>query len=382
MQADKKIHLTFFLPSLEGGGAEKNVIHFIGALPKDDYGITIALAQKKGVFLSSVPAHVTVVDLNSKSLTVLFFKLRDYIKKNPNHIFISSFPRFNAISLLARKFSGAPVKVIIIEHKAFSLFATTSRFFVHRFIARFMFPHFIKLFYPTADAIICVSYGVKKDLLTFIANSPKISVIYNPVVTESIGQLCGQEVSHPWFFDKNVPIVLAVGRLIYAKDYPTLLTSFANVLKKVPVRLAILGEGDQRAALELRAAELGIQESVAFLGFDQNPYKYMSRASVFVLSSVHEGFGNVLVEAMACGVPVVSTDCKSGPSEIIQNGQNGLLVPPKDKEALAEALLKILQNPTLARTLAENGKKRAEYFTVQKSTQAYQHIFKQLTSRQ
>jgi glycosyltransferase involved in cell wall biosynthesis len=123
---------------------------------------------------------------------------------------------------------------------------------------------------------------------------------------------------------------------------------------------------------------LDIADNIAFLGYQDNPYKYMKRASVFVLSSLQEGFGNVIVEAMACGAPVVATDCKSGPGEIIQDGINGLLVPVQDEEALAAAMLKILENPALAETLSSEGKKRAEFFSVKNSAQKYGEVFQEL----
>jgi glycosyltransferase involved in cell wall biosynthesis len=154
-----------------------------------------------------------------------------------------------------------------------------------------------------------------------------------------------QPVSHPWFEQNRLPVILAVGRLTKAKDYPTLFRAFSLVRQVRPAKLLILGEGEERSNLERLAIELGIQNDVSMPGFVDNPFAFMAKASVFVLSSAWEGFGNVLVEALACGCPVVATDCRSGPREILDNGRYGRLVPVGDHEALAKAILETLDNP-------------------------------------
>ena len=198
----------------------------------------------------------------------------------------------------------------------------------------------MKVLYPLADAVVAVSQGVADDLEKNAGiPSSLLRVIQNPVITPEIVDLADQPVGHPWFIQENVPIIVAAGRLTRQKDFPTLLRAFALVRQKRPCHLVILGEGRDRVMLKSLAAELGIRNEVYFPGFVENPYAYMSKAALFVLSSRWEGSPNVLTEALALGTPVVSTDCPSGPREILANGRYGTLVPIGDQESLARAIL-------------------------------------------
>jgi len=197
-------------------------------------------------------------------------------------------------------------------------------------------------------------------------------------VSDELYNLAKEPVEHPWFNNKEIPIIIAVGRLTKAKDYPTFLRAFSLICKKRKAHLVILGEGEERKNLENLIHKLNLPENVAFLGFQKNPYKYMQKASVFVLSSKREGFPNVIVEAMTCGVPVISTNCQSGPNEIIKNGENGILVPVGDEKALAEAILKVLNNHSLRQKFSEQGRKKAQDFTAEKSIKEYEKLFQEV----
>ena len=190
--------------------------------------------------------------------------------------------------------------------------------------------------------------------------------------------LANQPIEHPWFLNKKIPIILAVGRLTKAKDYPTLLRAFALISKKKKVRLVILGEGEERKSLKNLVRGLDISENIAFLGFQKNPYKYMQKANIFVLSSKREGFPNVLVEAMACGVSVVSTDCQSGPNEIIKNGENGVLVPVGDEKTLAETETTSRGACVQREKFWIEGKRKAQDFTAEKSIKEYEKLFEEV----
>jgi glycosyltransferase involved in cell wall biosynthesis len=207
-------------------------------------------------------------------------------------------------------------------------------------------PWLAKQFYRKADCIIAVSEGVADDLVSVagLARS-EIRVIYNPVVTPELVARAEEPLVHPWLVPGAAPVVLGAGRLSPQKDFATLLRAFAQVRAARPVRLIILGEGELRGQLEAQAAALGVSEDIQFPGFVDNPYAYMRRAGVFVLSSAWEGFGIVLVEAMACGAPVVSTDCPVGPAEILDGGRYGPLVPVGDGGALAQSILSMLDRP-------------------------------------
>ena len=204
-------------------------------------------------------------------------------------------------------------------------------------------PFVCRCFLHRADAVVAVSRGVADDL---VEHAPKcrdrIHVIYNPIITADIVSLAKQAVEHPWFGPGEAPVVLGVGRLSEQKDFATLIRAFALVRRRRPVRLLILGEGEERARLEALVAELGLAQDVSLPGYAENPYKYMSKSALFVLSSGWEGFGNVLVEALAVGTSVLTTDCKDGPHEILETAQRGRLVQVGDFEAMAKEMLELL----------------------------------------
>ena len=196
---------------------------------------------------------------------------------------------------------------------------------------------------PWADEIITVSAGVADDLAaaTRIARS-RMKVKNNPGVSTELLEQSREPVHHPWFAPGQPPVVLAAGRLKPQKDYPTLLRAFAKVRAKMETRLVILGEGDDRASLGVLADDLGINDDVYLAGFQENPFKFMSKAGVFVLASKFEGLPGVLIQALACGAPVVSTDCPSGPREILEDGKWGPLVPVGDVDRMADEIATVL----------------------------------------
>jgi glycosyltransferase involved in cell wall biosynthesis len=222
--------------------------------------------------------------------------------------------------------------------------------------------------YPLAERIVTVSRGVADDLAT-CTGLPRVTIgtIYNPILTTEIAEKAQAPISHTWLPPTAIPVILGVGRLVPQKDFPTLLKAFAHVHRKQPARLLILGEGRERAKLEALASELGIAEKVLLPGFEPNPYAFMSQASVFVLSSAWEGLPNALIEALACGCPVVSTNCPSGPQEILGNGAFGPLVPVGEDRALAEAILHTLEQPPNSDRL----RSRAAEFDIQTIAQQY-----------
>lgn len=197
-----------------------------------------------------------------------------------------------------------------------------------------------------ADEIVAVSRGVATDWADYFGiPNERIRVIYNPVDVERIQELAAQATADTMQLENTVPLILAVGRLSPEKDFATLLWAFAILRERRPARLLILGEGEERATLTQLAADLGITEWVSLPGFVPNPHPYMARASVLALSSRYEGFSNVILEALALGIPIVATDCPYGPSEILEGGRYGALVPVGNPEAMAEALLRGLVVP-------------------------------------
>ena len=229
--------------------------------------------------------------------------------------------------------------------------------------------------FPVADRVVAVSEGVARSVIEELhVSEEKVERIYNPVVTAEMDRLVEEVPVHPWFGDQGPPIVLAAGRLSRVKDFPTLLRAFRLVLRSRPARLVVLGEGRWRERLVRLARALGIDEEVSLAGWVANPFAFMGRASVFVLSSRFEGFGNVLVEAMACGCPCVSTDCPYGPSEILEEGRFGRLVAVGDAVGLAEAIESVLDNPPPKKILQA----RAKEFSFDRSVDEYNELILKL----
>jgi len=229
----------------------------------------------------------------------------------------------------------------------------------------------LRWLYPQADAIVAISHGVADDLVTRVGvRRDRITVIHNPVDIAGAGALAAEPLDHPWFAPGEPPVVLAAGRLVAQKDFFTMLDAFARVRARRPVRLVVLGDGPLRAALRTRAETLGVAADAAFPGFAANPFRFMARAGVFALSSRWEGFGVVLVEALACGCPVVSTDCPSGPAEILEHGRWGALVPVGDPARLAEALAAALDDPEDA----DARRRRAADFAPERALPAYAQV--------
>ena len=223
--------------------------------------------------------------------------------------------------------------------------------------------------------IVAVSEGVRDDVIeTTGIPSHWISTIYNPVVSSEMDTLQREEPDHPWMTDSGPPVVLSAGRLAQEKNYPALLRAFHEVSKTRALRLIILGEGEQRRSLEALVRELGIQDSVSLPGWSYNIFSFMSRASLFVLSSRYEGLPTVLIEALACGCPCVSTDCPHGPSEILEGGRIGPLVAVGDHAALARAMRDTLDKPPSQESLQE----RARFFSMEKSVGAYERLIQEI----
>jgi glycosyltransferase involved in cell wall biosynthesis len=372
---NEKIKVAFFLPSLETGGAERNVVNLVNNMNRGRYQPYVVLGRRGGDFIGEIKQDVRLVYLDVSNSIGLFFAFVHYFKVHKPDIFISAFPRINLICIAAKVFVRGNVKIIITEHSVLSLLSFVTRTSWRGFFAKWFIPYLAKILYPKANMMLCVSRGVADDLLRIVGHPKKIVTIYNPVIDDGVWALAGEQVSDAWFLDQDIPIIITAGRLIECKDYPILLKAFTLVIGHMPARLVILGDGPEKELLIRLANHMGLSERVAFLGFQKNPYKYMKGSSVFVLSSLQEGFGNVIIEAMACGVPVVSTDCPVGPGEIITSGKNGLLVPVKDPKALASAIITVLTRPDMRSSFIKEGKKRALDFSVDKIVQQYQEVF-------
>ena len=319
-----------------------------------------------------VPDHIKIICLHKKSfldLPKLIWKLaRLYEKERPDTV-VSYLNYANLIAVLARKLSPVKPRLVLSVHNQDSI---SIKYEFLGQLKMWAIPHL----YSEADVVICVSEGVREDLVNqFKIPRRMTKVVYNPVDMEYVSRLASEEVEHPYFTPKEIPVIAAIGRLNVQKNFPSLLSAFAEVTAMLPCRLIIIGEGEERKSLEKMASSLRIERHVDFVGFQRNPFKYLARSDIFVLSSLYEGFANVIMEAMTCGIPVVSTRCPSGPDEIITTGVNGLLVPLSDEPALANAILHLLKDKDYATSIAIEGRKRVRRFAATRIIKEYETLF-------
>jgi len=335
--------IAFFLGYLGGGGAERVMLNLAYGFTKQNQQVDLVLGKAWGSHLKKVPSELHVVDLKASGLFATLWALVRYLREKRPIALISALHYTNEIALLATYLARVSTQVIVTEHNTLSQTLQCQTKLKKRLI-----PLFVRHFYPRAHKIITVSQGVAQDLTQTTGLSIKLTrAIYNPVVSPELFEKANVPLDHPWFAPEEPPVILGVGKLETQKDFPNLIRAFAQVRQTHPARLIILGWGPQRPELEALIKELGLENEVQLSGYIENPYSYMANAAVFVLSSAWEGLPTVLIEAMAVGTPVVSTDCKSGPAEILNNGKYGFLAPVGNSEILAQGILKILSGESI-----------------------------------
>lgn len=394
--------LTFFLSALPAGGLEQVTLTLIDQLAARGYAIDLLLEHRTGAYLEQVPASVDVIELERRSrwsgyprfltgwpregFTHLkgtlgigprsiplhrLAALVRYIETRQPNVMIATFERVPLLAIWARHIARHRMGLLVVEHSTFShrLNASRGNTRAHALITHRR--DLMQRLYPEADARIAVSEGVATDLANTLGMMQSaIKTIHNPVVSPRLHQQAVEAVSHPWFAPDAPPVIVTAGRLAPEKALHLLIDAFATLRASGRrARLMILGEGPERAALEARAASLDWADDIALPGWVDNPYAWIARSAVFVLSSVVEGLPTSLIEAMACGTPVVATDCPSGPREILADGRYGPLVPVRDHTALAQAIAQQLDAPTPSTELQT----RANDFTVTHAVDAYQH---------
>jgi glycosyltransferase involved in cell wall biosynthesis len=330
-------NVAIILHDVRVGGAERVMLQLAEALSKDGVPVELILAHAEGALLSKIPSSVKIVDLNVNNPLMMLIKVIQYLRVKRPKALISPFEVTSIVAVLAKLLSRVPARIVVRLSVALS---KHKRVWFKKLLERMA----VSLFYRFADAIVAVSQGVANDF-TMYSGIPatRIEVIYNPVISEQFIQDRDRIADHPLLSDhEKLPVILGVGRLTEQKDFYSLIRAFDMIVKKRPARLIILGDGEERELLEALAHQLNIQDKVHFPGIILNPMMFMKKASVFVLSSKWEGLPGALIQALACGCPVVSTDCPSGPFEILDGGKYGRLVPVGDVEAMAMAIEDVL----------------------------------------
>jgi glycosyltransferase involved in cell wall biosynthesis len=393
--------IALLLTDLNGGGVQKMTLSLAGALVERGHEAMIVLYSARGVLNSQIPPEVALHHLKAGSrlaarlsplradplalprllLPVILPRkpppglkylpsLARFLQRQRPDALISAAPNCNLAAVWANRLAGGTSKVLISERTAPSKMLTKSASWRTRHL-----PALMHRTYQQADVVVAVSRALGDDLAA-VAHLPRerVVTIYNPVVGPSLGALAKQPVEHPWFAPGAPPVILSAGRLSAQKDFPTLIRAFAALRARRQARLVILGGATAEDKTEVRqqdlvnlAESLGVADDLCLMGFIANPYAYMARARLFALSSAWEGFGNVLVEALACGCPVVSTDCPFGPAEILDGGRYGQLVPVGASDQMAEAMADLLARPPDPEFL----RRRSSDFTVRRSVEGY-----------
>jgi glycosyltransferase involved in cell wall biosynthesis len=347
---------------MQGGGAERMMVNLSNEIAARGYMVDLVLVTATGPYLGEIMDGVRVVDLGAVSVMRSIPALIRYFKQTKPNFIISALSHANLAAIFAHKIARIPARVIISERSVLFAPWMPKVVFKERVVRWLM-----KFFYPFADGIVAISRGVQDDMEKWVAlPSGRIKTIYNPVVTKQLSKLAAAAVPHAWLEDNLVPVILGAGRLTTQKDFPTLIKAFAIVRKQRQCRLVILGEGELRSELESLVLKLNLNEDVLMPGFIENPFPWMRCADLFVFSSIFEGLGGVLIQAMACGTPVISTDCPSGPSEILEDGKWGRLVPVGDSVALAAAIVLTLDEPQ-----HPDVRQRAAFFSDKRSADDY-----------
>lgn len=330
--------VALLVPNLWAGGAERVTLNLAEGLLELGCNVDVVVFTAGGGLDIAVPTGARVVNLDCGRATRATIPLTRYLRREQPEVLVGTMGHTNLVGLLSTRLARSRTRVVVTEHSAITLRPQSLVDRVYRVLAR--------LAYPRSAAVVAVSKGVADGIVKGVGIAPEaVSTIYNPVLTERYRTQIRGGVEHEWFVNQGPPVVLSVGRLVPEKDFPTLIDAFAKLLSKREARLLILGEGPERPRLEGLTRELGIEDCVGLPGFAEDAAAYMAKADVFVLSSVHEGLPTVLIEALGTGIPVVSTDCVSGPREILREGELGRLVPVGSSAALAEAIGQALDEP-------------------------------------
>ena len=403
-------HIAILIPSLKGGGAERTVLRTAGGLARRGHRVDIVLFTPTVAYPGEVPRSARSIVLCGRAewerrsrsdmpVGVLWrperaslfrlvglvagllrefpaaaplllrraalgraLRLARYFERERPEVVLANLPQAEYAAFYAARLVSAPPRIVPVMRNTEKPCTTRAR---RR-----------RLLFPAAAHIVAISRGVAENVATVEGVSDRrITVIYNPAVAPEIVQRAAGVPDHPWFRDDGLPVVLGVGRLVPQKDFSTLIKAFCHVRVERPCRLIILGEGPKRQELESQVNALCLNDVVSLPGWTENPYSFMIHAELLVLSSRHEGFPGVLIEALACGCPVVSTDCPAGPSEILEDPS--VLAPVGNPDALAQVILRAFERPADKAAL----RAKAARFSLEKAVDGYDKLVTALLAK-
>lgn len=355
--------IAFFLATSGHSGVDRAMNNLIPALSGRGYAIDLIRVRRHGPWIASQPPGLNIHETNTSHVYSSLFFLKRYLNRHQPAVLYSDKDRANRTAFFANKLSGSRTKTVVSLGTTVSI-NLTKRSFLERQLQKIS----IRYIYPLSDSFLVTSKGVADDVQKYIGKSfTNMHIVPRPVISKSIFQSTYEYPHHTWFRDKQKPLILGVGELSYRKDFSTLLQAFSLVREQLDCRLMILGRGNRRDELLALAEKLSVADNVSLPGFVRDPYPYMAHSNLIVSSSRWEGLGFVLIEALALGRPVVSTDCPSGPREILQDGTYGRLVPVGDQTRMARAIIETLQQPMSPSFLQQ----AAWPYEIERSTDAY-----------
>ena len=367
MAACRKV--CFVLPSLNGGGAERAAVQILNGLDPDRWDRSMFLFTREGPYLPEVDPAIAIASADTASRWGRWRALRSFIARERPEIVMAFLSFFSALSATRAANTGA--KVVFNLQTPMSEFLADADYPWRRRWHKAAFTSVARAGYAAADMIVATSKGVARDLTSGFGVSPdQIDVLPNPVDLDRVRAAISEPIDAGVLPPGDSPLIVAAGRLAEAKNYPLMIEAFAAVRQRIPARLCILGQGELEGALRQLIAARGLGESVSLAGFQANPWKFIARADAFLLTSHYEGFGNVLVEAMACGVPVVAT-ASAGTRDIIGHQVDGLLVELHTADQVAAALSRILTNRDLRLSMSLAAKTSAERFSASRVIDQY-----------
>lgn len=368
------LDIVILLPALNDGGAERSLVNLANELNRRGrHKVRFVLLRREGPYLDLIDPSIPVEGLTDRGDVLLSLPaLVKKLKTLKPDILITALPVADLLAIWACSWLGksAPVHICAIQNMRAGQFETFTRL-RSKIKAKAML-----FFYRKAQHFTAVSKAIAEELETLFKVAPKkITVIPNSLDLAQVQTQKNEPPDHPWLKPgRPYKTLIAAGRLVVQKDYPTLLKAMKEAND---VRLIILGEGPERENIQKQISELGLQDYVDLAGFRKNHFALMAAADAFVLSSAWEGFGNVIIEALSVGTPVVATNCPGGPAEILEGGKYGALVCVNDPEALAAAIGKTLSGEHPAKDILI---KRASEYSVQTIAGMYEAYFETLFS--
>jgi glycosyltransferase involved in cell wall biosynthesis len=372
LSTPRAMSVAIYMHDLTGGGVERQSLIIAEELRRHGANVTLVLHRLRGDLVDQLPAGLRVVDLRSSRTLMDVFRLVGFLRREKPDILVANVDLNNIAALLAKAISFSATKVVICQHNTMNASFISDGTWLYRYLA-----WSYRRLSPLIGGAVGVSQGVAAELAE-AAGLPNGSVltINNPVVGPDFAARCEEPAEHPWFKQRQGPVFVTAGRLVPQKDHETMLQALAIHRRSSNSRLIVLGSGPLCEQLKQQVVEAQMTDAVDFQGFRSNVLPYIRQADAFLLSSRCEGFGNVIVEALGCGTPVIATNCEYGPAEILDHGRFGLLVKPRDPEAMAEAMDQVA---TLrAQFPAAMLKQRAAEFSYSACASRYMTLFKAL----